>query len=824
MSILAIMQLNSAFFGLGITKCFQEKFVNREKKWDLAPKSKLAIIVALVFLLDLVVTLITHSIEASPVIQSLLDSTLLMMLISPLIYLFLYRPFPIMLGQHKQTEETHKLAIDDIQIQVEQRTTELNTYKARFSLVTHVTSDGFLDWNLETNEVYYSPSWKNILGYQEGELGTKFDSWITMVRKDEKDWVNEKIQDCIKGSIDSFEAQIRMNHKDGHEVVVLFRGFTTPHDTNGKQVRFIATCMDITEQKISEQFILTTSDILRMIATRKPAPHIYDAIARLYESRHPGMRCSMLILVDTKLMHGGAPSLPKEYCDAVNGLEYGPNVGSCGTSTYTGERTIVEDIATDPKWKDIKHVALPHGMRSCWSEPIKNSSGEVLGAFGMYYDHPALPNEKESNDLESAARLAGIIMEREKSEVELNQYRQNLEELVAERTKELERTKQEAEEANKSKSKFLSSMSHELRTPMNAILGFSQLLEFNPKEPLTKAQKNCVAQILKGGQHLLELINDVLDLAKIESGKMQQSIEDVRVCDAMDECLSLLTPMADNRDINIIIPDPKTNMLTVRADVRRLKQVLLNLTSNAIKYNCTGGTVTVDYQTLSENIARITIKDTGCGIRQNSQVDLFQAFNRLEAANSEIEGTGIGLVVSKGLIEQMQGCIGFESEEGKGSSFWFQLPLVATKTNQIDAKAIIDAIGAKQKFEDIKGTLLYVEDNRSNLELMELIVSHIDELYMYSARNAELGIELAKHKQPDIIILDINLPGMDGFEALKELQKCEQTKNIPVLALSAVAMKNDIENGLNAGFRQYLTKPINVIEVTQAIGKTLQLN
>jgi PAS domain S-box-containing protein len=197
-------------------------------------------------------------------------------------------------------------------------------------------------------------------------------------------------------------------------------------DKTGKIIAGIEVVRDITERKTVEFYIERNAEILEMIATGQPPSIIYDAIALMYEARHPGMRCSLLELKGNKLMHGGAPSLPKEYCDAVNGLEYGVSVGSCGTSTYTGKRVLVEDIATDPKWTALKDVALPHGLRSCWSEPIRNPAGKVLGAFGMYYNHTALPNEEELRDLESAARLAGIIMERKRTEVKLHKSEKQL--------------------------------------------------------------------------------------------------------------------------------------------------------------------------------------------------------------------------------------------------------------------------------------------------------------------------------------------------------------------------------------------------------------
>ncbi|MEW8525450.1 MAG: EAL domain-containing protein [Candidatus Thiodiazotropha endolucinida] len=293
---------------------------------------------------------------------------------------------------------------------------ELFLSEERLTLALKGANDGLWDWNLETDEVYYSRQWKSMLGYEESELAHHLNTWASLVHPDDKDRVLKTVEDHLSGNADSFEVEMRMRHKDGHEVVVLSRAFLVNRASDGKAMRLVGTHVDITERKKTESYLAKNAEILEMIATGKPAPVIYDQIALMYEGRHPGMRCSMLELEEGKLLHGGAPNLPKAYCDAVHGLKYGPNVGSCGTSTYTGQRVLVENIETDPKWAKIKHAALPHGMRCCWSEPIKNSSGKVLGAFGMYYNHPALPNDEESEDLKSAARLAGIVMERDQAQ------------------------------------------------------------------------------------------------------------------------------------------------------------------------------------------------------------------------------------------------------------------------------------------------------------------------------------------------------------------------------------------------------------------------
>jgi len=377
------------------------------------------------------------------------------------------------------------------------------------------------------------------------------------------------------------------------------------------------------------------------------------------------------------------------------------------------------------------------------------------------------------------------------------------------------RAKEAADNANKAKSEFLSSMSHELRTPMNAILGFGQMLDFNPKEPLSPSQKDCVAQIMKGGQHLLELINEILDLAKIEAGKVDLSLENIPPMDICVDSLSLLQTMADERGITISSPGGDVALPMVQADFTRYRQVMINLVSNAIKYNRDNGEITIQFHEFEDGYLRTSVTDTGNGIAMGRQKELFQPFSRLGAESTDIEGSGIGLIVCKQLIELMNGHIGFESTPGKGSTFWFDLPLASPDCEDIKQRE--DSLTKKDTLSPVLGKMLYVEDNPANLKLMELIIERVEGLSMISAHNAELGIELARTHKPDIIVLDINLPGMDGFDALKQINSMPETHDTPVLALSAAATNKDIEKGIEAGFLRYLTKPIQVDEVVSAI-------
>ena len=387
---------------------------------------------------------------------------------------------------------------------------------------------------------------------------------------------------------------------------------------------------------------------------------------------------------------------------------------------------------------------------------------------------------------------------------------------------ELKRARSAAEKANLAKSDFLSSMSHELRSPLNAILGFAQLMNSDSPAP-TAAQAASIDQILHAGWYLLQLINEILDLAQIESGRFALSSEPTSLSDVMGECQAMMEPLGQKRGIIVTFPRFDLPCFVV-ADRTRLKQILINLLSNAIKYNRPNGAVTVESAlagTSPERI-RISVKDTGAGLAPEMLLQLFQPFNRLGQERSGEEGTGIGLVMSKRLVELMGGEMGVDSASGSGSVFWFELNAAAPP--QLTDDFIEPAPGpqAQGQAGARLRTLLYVEDNPANLMLVEQLIARRPDMRLLTATNGTRGIQLARAHRPEAILMDINLPGISGIEALRTLREDAETAHIPVIALSANAMPRDVQKGLEAGFIRYLTKPIKVNEFLQTLDAVME--
>jgi PAS domain S-box-containing protein len=387
------------------------------------------------------------------------------------------------------------------------------------------------------------------------------------------------------------------------------------------------------------------------------------------------------------------------------------------------------------------------------------------------------------------------------------------------RSDELRRARETAEAASAAKSEFLASMSHELRTPLNAVLGFAQLLQRDKKQPLSDRQLERVDHVLRGGEHLLKLIDEVLDLSRIEAGGVTISTEPVTLPEVLREVVTTLEPMAQRAGIALERMALPTSVPTVIADRTRLAQILMNYGSNAIKYNKSGGHVRFEVAIGAETV-RMTVADDGMGIPADKRGKIFEPFHRAGQETGPIQGTGIGLAISKRLAELMHGNVGFTSEQGQGSAFWIELPIDRAAPDAhaaADAKLTSPAIAADPRRHEI----VYIEDNPSNIAFMRELMEDLPNIDLVTAPTAEIGLELVRTHVPALVIMDINLPGMSGFESAKQLAAWPETEHIPIIALTAAALGRDLTRGVEVGFVRYLTKPVKVDELTAALEEIL---
>ena len=476
---------------------------------------------------------------------------------------------------------------------------------------------------------------------------------------------------------------------------------------------------------------------------------------------------------------------------------------------------------------DIADVAREVIETGDYSRRARKLSDDEVAQLVDSFNKMLAEIELRTHALErSNGELAREGEQRTEAQQEVMRLNQELEVRVHERTMQLEMTNgelamamEEARSANYAKSAFLSSMSHELRTPLNAILGFAQILSSDRLPSTLEQKKEFAGHILKSGRHLLTLINEILDLAKVESGTVSLSLEPVGLDAILQECRDMIAPLASQRGIGMAFPDACP--LNVLADRTRLKQILLNLLSNALKYNREQGQVAIECVPHAGGRVRISVRDTGVGLDAEQLALLFQPFNRLGQEGGTEEGSGIGLVVTKRLVELMDGNIGVSSAPGEGSTFWIELRLVdAVPIPVVPALPRPDLAGALLE-HSAPVTLLYVEDNPANLTLVEEIVRYCPQLQLLTATDGRLGVEMARTHLPQLILMDINLPHVNGTDALKLLRADPRTAHIPVIALTANAMPGDVERSMALGFYRYLTKPINLDEFTEAINSTL---
>lgn len=490
-----------------------------------------------------------------------------------------------------------------------------------------------------------------------------------------------------------------------------------------------------------------------------------------------------------------------------NGMEFRNLATLFGAALTTGKPVISNDPSHDPRRAGVPMQHPP--LNAFLGVPIYHA-GKLVGMYGIANRVGGYSAELVEF-LQPFTSSCGILINAMRTANERLAYQHNL-----------AQAKDAAEAANRAKSQFLSSMSHELRTPLNVMLGFAQLLKMDAKSPLNADQQSEVEQVLKAGWHLLELINGVLDLAKIESGRLDLVLEPIDVGLFVSECIDFVATLAVQRNITINNKTPATTKLAVNADPTRIRQVLLNLLTNAMKYNRPNGSVNV-VTTSDEGRVRISVENTGLGLTAEQMQHLFEPFNRLGMEGGNIEGTGIGLVISKRLIELMGGVIGAQSVAGQGSTFWLELPAVALPTpREIETEsAQIDSV-SETETKTQPCTVLYIEDNASNTKLITQLLNRRRGLSLLTAATGTAGLASARSQIPDVILLDINLPDLDGFAVKEQLRAHDATKNIPVIAISADAMPANIERARQAGFVDYVTKPFDVSHLFKLLDAALR--
>ncbi len=379
---------------------------------------------------------------------------------------------------------------------------------------------------------------------------------------------------------------------------------------------------------------------------------------------------------------------------------------------------------------------------------------------------------------------------------------------------ELERARSEAVKAHQAKSSFLSSMSHELRTPLNSVIGFSHLIQTDPDA--SDEIKSNIDEVLNSGHLLLELIDDLLELSLIESGKLSVNLATLDPIEIVEHCIKLTENAATSRHISVEFNKQFSH--PVHSDARRLKEVILNLISNGLKYNSLGGTLSIYFEEDNARALRICIKDTGAGIPDEKKESVFEPFERLGHERSNIQGTGIGLTITKNLIATLNGNIGFSSEQGKGTTFWIDIPREPDAQQKHQNDSASAQKDTKQATTDITNTkVLYIEDSYSSIKLVEKVLRQVDSMTLFIANSAAEGIEITNRIYPDIILMDMDLPDQHGLETFKLIKKNHKTQHIPVIALTAAAMKSDIAKGLDAGLEKYLTKPVHIPELIESL-------
>jgi PAS domain S-box-containing protein len=646
----------------------------------------------------------------------------------------------------------------------------LRVSEERLAQVLEVTGQGVWDWDITAGVVRHNRRWCEMFGIDDAQLEHSLADFERLVHEDDRPRVVHELQVALDRS-EAVRSEYRACRADGRLLWIEDHGKVVARDAEGRPTRMVGSMTDITARKradlqlrIKDAAIESSLNGIALADLDGRLTYVNPAFCRLWQ-------------------------LAPEQALGRHAIDF--------WRVAEGPQIVIDTLRAEGQW-----IGELEGKRADGSvfdarvsaSLVRGADGEPLCMMGSFVD----------------------VTDSRRAQAALERLNQELETRVAERTAELERAKAQAERASHAKSEFLSGMSHELRTPMNSVLGFGQLLELDPT--LSPRAQSYVRELLRGGEHLLELINEILDLARIEAGRMRLSLESVALAPVLSESMALVAPLAAAREIEMT-QAPGALDAVVKADRMRLKQVLVNLLSNAVKYNRAGGSVRIAVEPQRAERLRVSVEDTGIGIPPEKLSELFQPFHRLGADDSASEGTGIGLVISRSLVELMGGTIGVNSVPGDGTVFWIDLPL-AESVSASAIRAITRpppgpaAAGARR-------LILYVDDNPANLKLMAELIGLDASLELVTAHTASLGLELARAHRPALIMLDLQMPGLDGFQLLERLRADPRFTGVPVMAVTGLGTEHDVGRGHAAGFDAYIVKPFVVADLLRTLATLL---
>ena len=636
----------------------------------------------------------------------------------------------------------------------------LEQSEGRLNEAQRIAKVGSWELDLSNGNLIWSDEIFNIFEIEKTQFPASYAAFLDGIHPDDKDMVNQAYTDSLVNQA-PYEIVHRLMMADGR-IKYVRENCKSFFSTDGKPIRSMGTVQDISELRKAEEEL------------HRYHEHLEDLVhERTTELERQNQRNELIL----------GTTVDGFFAANQDGRMIDVNPAFCRMLGYSNEELLQLSIA------DIEGNENPQEVAT-HVKKVFTDGHDRFDTCHRCKDGSHVDVEVSVNLVELANEKIFYAFIRDISERKLGEQR-------------LTAARDEAERANTAKSEFLSRMSHELRTPLNAILGFGQLLEIDTEHPLTQQQSQDVHEILYAGNHLLELVNEVLDLSRIESGHLRVTLEAVTIAPIIEACVAQLSPLAAASNISTTFDLEKH--YSVMADQMRLKEVLLNLLSNAIKYNHQGGSIQLSCAPVGDGRLRISVRDTGRGIAANAVPRLFKPFERMETSYDGIEGTGVGLALSKKLLDAMHGDIGVQTVLGEGSTFWFELPLAGKA--DVETEITPDAVTTDN---DGRRIILYVEDNLSNQRLVQTVLATRKDIELLNAVSAEAGLEIIASQHVDLVLLDINLPGMDGFEALEHLKNIPTSRDIPVIALTANAMSDDIERGKANGFVDYLSKPIDI--------------